>query len=157
MIPPAPPRWMLKLLPRELREEYGRDIQELFAARVQDELSQHGDRAALLFWCRGVVDLMATAGRARLRQLRGPSPVKRSERAGLLESIRLDLWHSLRSLRHHPRFAALVVLTLALGIGATTTIFSVMDLVARSSRPGSVTPGSSTGWTGRRRAYRRTR
>ena len=37
--------------------------------------------------------------------------------------------HVLRSLVHSPRWAALVILTLAIGIGATTAVFGVVDAV----------------------------
>jgi putative ABC transport system permease protein len=52
----------------------------------------------------------------------------RGSRAGAsLERIRRDILHTLRSLRRAPGFAAVTILTLALGIGATTIIFSVAD------------------------------
>jgi predicted permease len=46
-----------------------------------------------------------------------------------LEQLLQDLGYSLRSLRRNPRFAAVAALTLALGIGMTTAVFSVIDTV----------------------------
>ena len=52
-----------------------------------------------------------------------------------LESILADLKLAFRRLRKSPGFAATVVLTLAIGIGANTTVFSVVDSVLLKPLP----------------------
>jgi putative ABC transport system permease protein len=48
-------------------------------------------------------------------------------RHGAMNMIGLDLKYAARSLRRRPGFSAVVILTLALGIGATTAVFSIVD------------------------------
>jgi putative ABC transport system permease protein len=52
-----------------------------------------------------------------------------------MESIQQDLAYALRNLRKTPGFAVMAVLTLALGIGASTAIFSVLENVLMEPFP----------------------
>ncbi|MFO8173079.1 MAG: ABC transporter permease [Longimicrobiales bacterium] len=60
---------------------------------------------------------------------------RRERRGAILESLTQDLRFAFRTLRRSPGFTALAVLTLALGVGASTTIFSVADATLFGSLP----------------------
>src|SRR4030095_16460974 len=76
--------------------------------------------------------------RARL-ELGGPEQVKESTRDARgtrwLEDFGRDVRYSFRTLRHKLGFSAVTLLTLALGIGATTIMFTVVDGVLLKPLP----------------------
>ncbi len=73
----------------------------------------------------------AEARRLAILELGGVEQAKERVRTyrhgGMLDEIGRDVRYAFRMFRRNPGFAAIVVLTLALGIGANTAIFSLID------------------------------
>jgi len=109
-------RWLGWLLPSSEREFVLGDLEELHGSRRWHYLGA----------------ILGAACALRVQRTRFQPPIS-SRRP--MSSLRSDLRHGLRQLRRRPGFTALAVVTLALGIGATTAIYSVVNPILFRSLP----------------------
>ena len=126
---PRAPRLLLRvLLPNDTRDGVIEDIHEIWDGRVRDL----GRRAAGRWLWPQVVNSAGPSLRLRW-QRRGSG--KSRDREGLVQSVSQDIAFALTQLRRHAGIGAVVILTLALGIGATTAIFSAVHGVLMTPLP----------------------
>lgn len=104
---------------------------------LDDELRFHIEREAEKYTAAGLhYDDALRRARLAFGGVESAKEASRDMRGiRLIEATAQDLQHSVRSLRKSPSFTIAVVLTLALGIGACTTIFGAVDAVLFRSLP----------------------
>jgi putative ABC transport system permease protein len=102
-------RWLLRLYPRDFRDEYGEEMSLLFRARSAD--------GPVGLWLQVLGDLVFHAPKEHW------------------STLKQDLRYSVRTLLRAPVFAVTVTATLAVGIGANSVIFSAVDAVLLRDAP----------------------
>jgi putative ABC transport system permease protein len=111
--------WLRYFYRAKRHEESARDIQFYLDTETEDNIARG----------MGLEEARLAARRKFGNATFVHEEIFRMDSIGLLDTIWRDLIYALRTMRKNPAFAATAVLTVALGIGGTTAMFSVIRSV----------------------------
>ena len=119
-------RVLLLVFPSSFRHRFGDDMQAVFRDRLTAARRQ-GLGAVFGLWRRTVIDLTRHGFAERRNRSRQQQRATRP--AGWWHTTVQDVRYGVRTLRQRPALTTFALLTLALGIGANTAIFSAFHAV----------------------------
>ena len=121
-------RAVLRLAPREFRLGDGEGIAHLFAEVHDGYVRRYGapgGMLALLVELPGLAGMLAAAW-SDSRRLRTGASLTLHPKASMLDTLAQDTRSAFRFMRSAPAVATIAILTLALGVGANTAMFSLV-------------------------------
>lgn len=127
-------RWLLRFYPPAFQRRHGEELLA-FWVRQSGEARYAGRAGRARFWLQVGLDAVFGGVRHRIRSPAGGRGPDADPRGGGEGGSWQDVGYALRSIRGAPGHAAVVILTLGLGIGATTAIFGVVETVVLRPLP----------------------
>ncbi len=128
-------RLLLRLYPRSYRDAASEELCQVFREEYEAEASERGWLRAWGLWIRVTLDAVRTAPGEWRRELRDRRATTATTGMGwgrgsnVFEDLLSDARYAVRGLARTPSFTLVSVAILGLGIGATTSIFAVLDAV----------------------------
>ena len=131
---------VIRRFPSPFRERFGTEMLSAFLDQ-RDALVAEGNASSLVLW-RHTIRTVAGLGRALVavrfdqrRRLESIDPNHCHHERALMRHLASDARHAVRALRSNPAFTVVCITTLALGIGANTAVFNVLDRVILAPLP----------------------
>ncbi len=127
---------LLQLLPTRFRHRYGHQL-VLHLREERREKRFQGRLGGLRFWPAAILDLVSVAARLRHQHRIIDPAVSRPQppRSHPMDSFTRDLRHAYRSLCRRPGWTLAAAATLAIGIGAASAIFGLVQGVLLAPLP----------------------
>lgn len=120
-------RLLLRAFPREIRRTHGEEMEETFFSLLQREEEKWGRLGTVHAWLAAGWDALASGVRNRFREWRRHRSHKDTGVVAMLSTVWGDIRFAVRALGRRPLFSVAVVVTLALGIGANASVFTIVE------------------------------